>query len=214
MKIEVKNVSKSFKKVPVLENININFEPGNIYALVGRNGSGKSVFLKLLCGFYKPDAGEILIDGIDIIKNGDFPPSTRALIDSPSFLPELSGLENLSLLAKVQSNLTKEDIEKTLEMVNLTEEMNKNYIFYSYGMKQKLGIAQVLMENPDLMIFDEPFNGIEEKTVIKLREIFLKLKEENKIIIISTHIKDDVKLLADYIYQFDDKRITLIENVE
>ncbi len=99
-------------------------------------------------------------------------------------------------------------------MVNLTEEMNKNYMFYSYGMKQKLGIVQVLMENPDLMIFDEPFNGIEEKTVVKLRKIFLKLKKEKKIIIISTHIKDDVKLLADYIYQFDDKKITLIENVE
>lgn len=206
MKIEIKNVSKTFKNIEILRNINIVLEQGKIYGLIGRNGSGKSVFLKMLCAFYEPTNGEILYDGINIIKEKRFPPNTRALIEKPSFIPDMSGYENLELLASIQNIIGRAEIIDALEKTNLADEKNKKYCNYSLGMKQKLGIAQVIMENPCIMIFDEPFNGIEEKTAIKLRE-FLKEEKKNKIIIIASHIKDDIEGLADIIYTFDDDTI-------
>ncbi|MDD2434877.1 MAG: ABC transporter ATP-binding protein [Bacilli bacterium] len=206
MKIEVRNVSKSFKNIDVLRNINITLEQGKIYGLIGRNGSGKSVFLKMLCAFYEPTSGEILYDGINIIKEKKFPPNTRALIEKPSFIPDISGYENLELLASIQDIIGRSEIIDALEKTNLLSEKDKKYSDYSLGMKQKLGIAQVIMENPNIMILDEPFNGIEEKTAIKLRK-FLKEEKTNKIIIIASHIKDDIEGLADIIYTFDDGTI-------
>ena len=199
MEIIVKELSKKFKKVTILENINMKFESGKIYGIVGRNGSGKSVFLKILCSFYKPTTGEILFDNI----NNNFPPSVRALIENPTFFPDLTGFENLKLLSSIQNKIGDEEIIKTLDQVNLLSEKDKKYSEYSLGMKQKLGIAQVLMENPDVMIFDELFNGIEEKTVEKIRNILLELKNQNKIIIVTSHIKEDIDVLSDEVYKFD-----------
>lgn len=211
MKIEVKNISKKFKKITVLENINMNLESGKIYGIVGRNGSGKSVFLKILCSFYKPTTGEILFDGINYNSNNNFPPSTRALIEHPTFLPDLTGYENLELLANVQNKIGKDEINKSLELVNLIGEKNKKYSEYSLGMKQKLGIAQVLMENPNIMVFDELFNGIEEITVEKIRTLLLELKKQNKIIIVTSHIKEDIEILSDEIYKFDNGKVERIK---
>ncbi len=207
MKIEYKNVSKRFKDNEVLSNINLNFKSGKIYGLYGRNGSGKSVFLKLLCGFYVPTSGEILYNSVNLNEKLLYPDNLRALIEKPSFFPDISGFDNLKLLADIQNKITDKDILKTLEMVNLIDEKDKKYGKYSLGMKQKLGIAQVLMENPQIMIFDEPFNGVEEKTVKKLIQ-YLKENKEEKIIIISTHIKEDLKSLSDTIYYFDDGKIS------
>lgn len=204
MKIEVKNVSKKFKNVEVLHDLNVTFESGKIYGLIGRNGTGKTVFLKMLCAFYEPSSGEILYDGVNVIKAKEFPPSTRALIEKPNFLSDLTGLENLELLAKIQNKITKKEILYSLEQVNLLEEKDKKFKNYSLGMKQKLGIAQVLMENPKVLILDEPFNGIEERTASKLREILNTEKKKDKIIIIASHIKEDIEQLADAVYQFDD----------
>lgn len=210
MLIEFKNISKDFKKVNILHDINIAFESGKIYGLVGRNGTGKSVFLKLLCGFYTPTTGEILFDGENIIKNRTFPKDTRALIEKPNFLPDLTGLENLELLALIQKKITKDDIITTLSKVNLENDMNKKYNEYSLGMKQKLGVAQVLMEDPTIMVFDEPFNGIEEKTAIKLRTLLIEERNKGKLIIIASHIKEDITQLADIVYNFDDGTLTKI----
>lgn len=204
MKIEIKNVSKDFKEVVILKDINVIFESGKIYGLIGKNGSGKSVFLKMLCGFYKPTSGEILFDGENIIKNNTFPKNTRALIEKPNFLPDLSGFENLELLASIQRIIGKQEIIEALDKVNLSEDKDKKYKKYSLGMKQKLGIAQVLMENPNVIILDEPFNGIEEKTANKLREVLIKEREAGKLIIIASHIQEDIEKLADIVYKFDD----------
>ena len=204
MKIEVKNVTKKFKNNTVLDNINLTFESGNIYGLVGRNGSGKSVLLKMICAFYEPTDGEILFDGINVIKNHDFPKDTRALIENPSFLPDLTGYENLKILADIQKKIGRKEIEDALETVNLISEKDKKYSQYSLGMKQKLGLAQVFMEDPQIMILDEPFNGVENKTAEKLREYLLEEKNKGKIIIIATHIQEDINELADYVYEFDD----------
>ena len=203
MKIEVKNLSKSFKDISIINNINIKFESGNIYGLYGRNGSGKSVFLKLLCGFYRPTEGEILYDGINLDGNLKFPQNLRALIEKPSFFPELTGYENLKLLAQIQNKISDKEILESLETVNLIQEKDKKFSKYSLGMKQKLGIAQAIMENPDIIILDEPFNGVEQVSVEKIINYLKNEKMKNKIIIFCTHIKEDLDKLADKIYYFD-----------
>lgn len=203
MKIEVKNASKRFRRNLVLKDVNAIFESGYIYGLSGRNGAGKSVFLKILCGLYKPSSGEVLFDGKKYDKDDLHLLNMRALIEKPNFFPELTGYENLELLAKIQNKIGKKEIEDTLRKVNLSEEKDKKYKEYSLGMKQKLGIAQVLMEDPDIIILDEPFNGIEEVSVKKISEILKEQKEKGKIIILSTHIKEDLINLSDVIYYFD-----------
>ena len=209
MKIQIKNLSKSFKGITILDNVSIEFESGKIYGLIGRNGSGKSVFLKLLCNFYVPTSGEILYDGLNINEKNIFLPDTRALIEKPSFLPDLSGFDNLKLLASIQGKIGDKEINESLKKVNLFDDKDKKYKIYSLGMKQKLGIAQVLMEDTKVMILDEPFNGIEEKTAYKLRNILKEEVKKDKIIIIASHIKEDVFELADVVYKFDDGKVEI-----
>ena len=169
-------------------------ESGKIYGFIGRNGSGKSVLLKMICGFYVPTSGCILLDSYDYIANNSFPNDTRALIEKPSFLSDLTGFENLKLLASIKNEITDDDIKRTMEMVNLSNnDANKKYSKYSLGTKQKLGIAQVLMENPKMLILDEPFNGVENETANKIRKVLIEEKKKNKIIIIASHIKEDRK---------------------
>ena len=204
MIIEVKNVSKSFKGVSVLNHVNLKFQSGKIYSLVGSNGSGKSVLLKLLCGFYEPTEGEILQDGVNYIKEKKFPVSTRCLIEKPSFLPELSGFKNLKLLASIQNKISDQDILNAFETVNLMQDKDKKYGKYSLGMKQKLGIAQVLMEDPTVFILDEPFNGIEKESTKRLRKVLKELAKKDKIIIIASHMEDDINGFDDEIYEFND----------
>lgn len=207
MKIEIKNVSKNFKDINVLNNVNLSFEDGKIYGFIGTNGSGKTVLLKMICAFYEPTSGEILFDDKNIIKNQEFPPSTRALIEKPTFLPDLSGRDNLKLLASIQNKIGDYEIDKVLDAVGLKDAADKIYHKYSLGMKQKLGIAQVLMEDPKIMIFDEPFNGLDDGSSKNIRKILLKEKKKGKIILIATHIKADVDELCDVVYKVDNGKI-------
>ena len=207
MKLEIKNLEKKFGKNTILKDVNLTFTDGKIYGFVGRNGSGKSVFLKLICGFYTPTSGEILLDGVNYTLSNAFPENTRALIEKPKFLPDLTGYENLELLASLQNKIGQKEIEETLKKLNLFEEKDKKYSKYSLGMKQKLGIAQVLMEDPQLMIFDEPFNGVENETAASIRELLLQEKKKKKIILIASHIKEDITSLADVVYEFDGGKI-------
>lgn len=206
MKLEIKNVEKKFNSNYVLNDINLTMENGKIYGFVGRNGSGKTVLLKLICGFYKPTDGEILLDGYNYIKNNEYPKNTGALIENPSFLPYLSGYDNLKLLADINKKIKKEDIDNILKLVNLYDDRNKIVFKYSLGMKQKLGIAQAIMENQDLIILDEPFNGVEKESASKIRD-YLKTIKENKIIIISTHVSEDLDNFVDVVYKIEDGRI-------
>lgn len=207
MKLEIKNLEKKFGKNTILKDVNLTFTDGKIYGFVGRNGSGKSVFLKLICGFYTPTSGEILLDGVNYTLSNAFPENTRALIEKPKFLPDLTGYENLELLASLQNKIGQKEIEETLKKLNLFEEKDKKYSKYSLGMKQKLGIAQVLMEDPQLMIFDEPFNGVENETAANIRALLLQEKKKKKIILIASHIKEDITSLADVVYEFDGGKI-------
>ena len=207
MKIEVQNLEKKFKNNTILSDVNLEFTSGHIYGLAGCNGSGKSVFLKILCGLYKPTLGIVLFNGKNYHLDNMFVPNLRALIEKPSFFPDLTGYENLELLAKIQNKISSNEILSSLKRVNLIEEKDKLYKEYSLGMKQKLGIAQVIMENPDILILDEPFNGIEEETVKKISNYLLELKHLGKLIIISSHIKEDLNYLCDEIYYFNNGKV-------
>ena len=207
MKIEIKKVSKKFKNIEVLKNVSMTLESGHIYGFTGHNGSGKTVLLKLICAFLEPTTGEILFDGKNVIKENSFPPSTRALIEKPNFLSDLTGYENLELLARIQNIIGEKEIEDTLKKVGLEEDKDKLYYKYSLGMKQKLGIAQVLMEDPEILILDEPFNGLDENSIKNIRKNLLKEKEKGKLIILATHDKEDIKVLCDEIYKFNDGTI-------
>ena len=202
MKIEIKNVSKKFKNNLVLDKVNLTFTTGHIYGLKGRNGSGKSVFLKILAGLYTPSEGEVLFDNKKFNPKKEYPPNMRALIENPTFFANMTGYENLKLLAKIQGKISNKEILEALELVNLISEKDKKYNKYSLGMKQKLGIAQVFMENPEILILDEVFNGLEENTVLKLKDYLKEIKKE-KIIIITSHQKEDLEFLCDKIYFFD-----------
>ena len=207
MKIEIKNVTKKIDKEMVLNDISLSLNSGTIYGLVGRNGSGKSMLLKTICGFVKPDKGYVIVNGEDIYKNNTFPKNTEALIERPNYLPELTGFENLKMLASINKKIDDTEILNTLKKVNLLDEKDKKFKKYSLGMKQKLGIAQVLMENPDIMILDEPFNGLEEESANKIRKILLEEKEKGKLIIIATHIKEDIDELCNVIFHIDKGKI-------
>lgn len=201
MKLEINKLSKKFGDTIVINDVSLTFTGGNIYGFIGRNGSGKSVFLKMICGFYTPTSGNILLDGKDYIADKEFPQDTRALIEKPKFLPDLTGYENLELLASVQDIIGKKEIDEVIKKLNLEKDANKKYSKYSLGTKQKLGIAQVLMENPNLIILDEPFNGVENETAEKIRSILLEEKKKGKLILIASHIKEDIYGLADVVYE-------------
>lgn len=207
MKIVLDHVTKEFDHNVIIDDVDITLEKDHIYGFVGRNGSGKSVLFKLICGFYKPTKGKVLINNVDLNEKDVFPESTRVLIEKPNFLSDISGIENLRMLAAIQHKIGEKEIRETLELVNLEEaDWKKKFHKYSLGMKQKLGIAQVLMENPNIMIFDEPFNGIDMKSTKKIKELIGNNKKD-KIILITSHIKEDIISLADQIYLFDDGNI-------
>lgn len=206
MKITINNLTKKFKDEIVLNNINMTLERGNIYGIIGQNGSGKSVLLKIICAFYIPSQGEVLIDNINYCNGKNFPKNLRALIEKNAFLPDISGFNNLKLLAKIENKITDEDINESLKIVNLYEEKDKIFSKYSMGMKQKLGIASVLMEDPEIIILDEPFNGIDEESKEKITNELIKIKN-NKIIIITSHIKDEITSLCDHVFEMKNGKI-------
>lgn len=203
MKIKLVDISKKFKDVTILENINVEFKPGKIYGLVGRNGAGKSVLLKIICGFYNPTSGQVLFNDKCINLEKEFAPSTRALIERPNFLPDATGYQNLHLLASIQGNIGEKEIIDTLEKINLLTEKDKKYSKYSLGMKQKLGIAQVLMEDPEVEILDEPFNGIDDESKEMITKVLLEEKKKGKTIILATHMKEDLNNLCDVVFKIE-----------
>ena len=203
--ITLKNVTKIMDNNVILDNINLNLEEGKIYGLVGRNGSGKSILLEVICGFLKPTEGIVLVDNKDLSKELVFPESIAALIERKNYILDLNAFDNLFMIASIKNIIGQKEIEDTLKLVNLAND-NKSFKKYCLGMKQKLGIAQVLMEKPKIMILDEPFNGVEDETVLKIRE-YLKSIKKDKIIIIATHLKDDVINLCDEVIEIKNGKI-------
>lgn len=201
--IEVRNVTKCFKEYKALDDVSLSFERGKIHGLIGRNGSGKTVLFKCICGFLKIDSGEILVDGKKIGKEKESPDSLGVIIESPGFLPGYSGYQNLSFLAGIRGKIHKQEIYQVIRRVGLDPDSRKHVGKYSMGMRQRLGIAQAIMENPALLILDEPMNGLDNQGVKEVRELLLKLKEEGKTILIASHNREDISVLCDTVAEID-----------
>ena len=204
MEIKLENVSKRFKNENVLKGISYSFESGKIYSIVGRNGSGKSVLLKIIAGLYLQDKGNVLFDNKNYNMINEIPDNLGIVIEQPSFINDLTGLENLKLLASIRNVATERDIVESLEIVNLKDDMNKKYSKYPLGMRQKLSIAQAIMEHQKVILLDEPFNGIDRQSVVAIKEYLKRVKNEDKLIIITTHIMDDVVDLSDVMLYIED----------
>ena len=174
-----------------------------IYGFVGRNGSGKSILFKGICGLLNISNGKIIIKGKEIGKDIDFYDNLGAVLDGAGFLPNLSSFDNLKLLASIRNKISDSDIKSALNKVGLDPNDKKKYKKYSLGMKQKLALAQAIMENPELLILDEPFNGLDSYSVKDIREMLIDYKKEGKTILISSHIKEDIDILCDEVYELD-----------
>lgn len=205
--IVIENLSKSYDENTIFSDVNMIFEPGKIYGLIGRNGSGKTLLLKCICGFVTPDTGVIKIDNKLMKKDCEFLPNAGFLIEQPGFLNDLSGYSNLKYIASIQNIVGKREICDTLCIVGLDPKSKKKVGNYSLGMKQRLGIAQAIMEDPNIIILDEPMNGLDDSGVKMIRNILLKLKQEGKLIIVASHYKEDIDLLCDEVLCCSNGRI-------
>lgn len=201
--IEIVNYTKIFKGTTVLKNINLNIIRGKCYGIVGRNGSGKTLIFKSICGFIRPTSGYVMVNGLKIGFDVDFPDDVGALIEQPGFLPNYNAFDNLKFLANIRNEIGNKEIEKVLKFVELYPIDNKLVKEYSLGMKQRLGIAQAIMEDPEILILDEPFNGLDKEGVKNLKEKLIELKEKGKTILMTSHIYQDIEELSDYIYEVD-----------
>ncbi len=199
MYIKVEDLTKTIKGSTVLKKVNLEFNSGKIYGIVGKNGSGKTMLLRSIAGLIKPTHGTVYVDGQILYKDISFPPEMGIIIEKPDLLEQLSGLENLKFLAEIKNIVSEEQIIEFMKMFSLDPHSKKPLKKYSLGMKQKIGIIQAIMENQKLLILDEPFNALDESTVIILRDLFKEYKNEDKLLIITSHHADDINFLCDEI---------------
>ena len=195
------------KKAPILRDINLEFTGGKVYGLRGKNGSGKTMLMRAICGLITPDSGIIDIDGKILGKDISFPESIGVLIENPSFIGNYTGFKNLKVLASIQNRIGDEQIRKALEDIGLDPDDKRTYRKYSLGMKQKLGIAAAVMENPDIIILDEPINALDDVSVEKVHDILEEQKKRGAVIIIACHDKEELDQLSDEIIEISDGRI-------
>lgn len=201
--IQVKGVGLTIKRDVILKDVDLNLERGKIHGIVGRNGSGKTMLMKCICGFVKPTSGKVNVDGKIIGKDVDFPQNVGIIIETPGFIPYYSGYRNLKILAGLRRKIDNDDIKETMKIVGLEGAEDKLVRKYSLGMRQRLGLAQAMMEKPDIYILDEPMNGLDNEGVEDMRKILLALKKEGKTILLVSHNSEDIKILCDEIYYMD-----------
>ena len=206
--IEVIDLVKKYQDQEVLKKISCTFEKGKIAGLIGRNGAGKTVLMKCICGFVIPTEGEIRIDGrklrgrkeADLTKIG-------MIIENPAFLEAYTGYQNLAFLARINGIIGKEKIRKTLRMVGLDPDSRKKVGKYSMGMRQRLALAQAVMEDQEILILDEPMNGLDNRGVEEMRKLLLEFRGQGKTILLASHSQEDIRVLCDKIYEMDQGEI-------
>lgn len=205
--VEVKNFKKILKGNVILSDINLKLYKGKVYGFKGKNGSGKSMLFRAISGLIKPTEGEVIVNGKKIGKDISFPENLGILIEYPGFLPDFTGFKNLKYLADINKKINHDDIKATLKAVGLNPEDNRKFKKYSLGMKQRLGIAQAVMENPDIVILDEPTNALDSDGIQLINKIIQDLKNQNKLILISNHNKEEMEMIADEIYTIHEGKL-------
>lgn len=205
--IVIKNYSKIIKGSHVLNNINLELDKGQIYGFIGRNGSGKTMLFRAICGLIKPTTGEVFVDNYSISKDIDFPKSCGVIIETPGFWDELTGFECLKILAGIKKIINDDEICNWMNRFNLNPKDKRTYKKYSLGMKQKLALVQAFMENPDLIILDEPTNSLDETSVLDLRNIIIEQKKRGATILLASHHKEDIEILCDKIFRIDNGQL-------
>ncbi len=202
--IKIDKLNKSIKGAVILNDISMAMTSGKIYGFKGKNGSGKTMLMRAICGLIIADSGTVSIDGRILHRDIQFPKSIGVLIENPSFLPQYTGTKNLKLLASLSSNISDEDIKKALQRVGLDPEDKRTFRKYSLGMKQKLGIANAIMGEPDIIILDEPINALDEESAHNIKKVLLEIRDRDKLIIIACHDKEELEFLSDIIYEIKD----------
>lgn len=205
--IHINNLTLKIKDDIILSNINLHIRKGEITGLIGRNGCGKTMLIKCITGFVKPTEGEVIFAGKKIGQDTDFPSDTGIIIETPTFVPYYSGFKNLMELASLQRKIGKIEVEEVLKRVGLYDARNKLVRKYSLGMKQRLGIAQALMENPDTLILDEPMNGLDKECVNLIRDILAELRNQGRTILLVSHNAEDIEILCDEIYEMENSTV-------
>ena len=210
--VSVQNLHKSFGEDEVLKGVTRDFEEGKIHGIVGNNGSGKTVLMKCICGFLRPTSGKVLVRYREVGKDMDFPENMGIIIETPGFLPGLTGMKNLRLLASLQKKVGNETIADTIRRVGLDPTLKKPVGKYSLGMRQRLGIAQAIMENPSLLILDEPLNGLDKHGVQEMRALIKGLRDEGKTILLASHNQGDIDELCDTVCEMDGGIMTMVRD--
>ena len=212
--VSVQNVSKDFGQERVLKSVSRDFEKGKIHGIVRNNGSGKTVLMKCICGFLLPTEGKVIVNGKHVGRDVDFPPDLGVIIETPGFLPNMTGVKNLEILASLNKKIGLAEIADTIRRVGLDPHMKKPVGKYSLGMRQRLGIAQAIMENPNLLILDEPLNGLDKHGVREMRDLIKGLKADGKTILLASHNQGDIDELCDTVCEMDDGIMTAIRGYE
>lgn len=208
--ISVKNVTKKFRKNTVLKNVSLDIEKGTVTGLIGRNGSGKTVLMKCILGLVSPSSGSITVREKIVGKDIDIPDNVGVIIETPGFLPNFSAYNNLMQLAKIRGKIGKDEVRAAIKLVGLDPDNKKHVGKYSLGMRQRLGLAQAIMEDPDILILDEPLNGLDKESAADMRKFLLGLKNQGKTLLIASHSAEDVDALCDAVYEMDKGKLEKI----
>lgn len=209
--LEIKQLTKVIKGNTVLNKVDLELEKGQIYGFIGRNGSGKTMLFRAICGLIKPSDGSIIIDGEKINEDISFPRSVGVIIENPGFWSSYTAFENLKILSQIKKVINDNDILEALDKVGLGESAHVKYKKFSLGMKQKLAIVQAIMEKPDLLILDEPTNGLDEESCELVRDLLIKEKQRGATILIASHNSEDINKLADKKFKIDKGILTILD---
>lgn len=201
--IKVQNVTKKYKEYTVVNNVDLTIERGSMAGLIGRNGSGKTILMKMICGLIAPTSGSIFVNKKRVGYDCDIPENIGVIIETPGFLPNFSAYQNLMQLAKINHKIGKNEVRDAIKKVGLNPDDKKHVGKYSLGMRQRLGLAQAIMEDPELLILDEPMNGLDRNGVIEIRGYLLGLKNSGKTILITSHSAEDIDVLCESVYEMD-----------
>lgn len=212
--IKIENVSKKIKSNMILKNIDMELTSGHIYGFRGKNGCGKTMLMRCICGLIIPTEGKIIINGKELHKDIKIPESVGALIENPAFLPQYTGFKNLKMLASLKGKISDEEVKLAINRAGLDPDDKRTYKKYSLGMKQKLGIANAIMGEPDIIVLDEPINALDEISVENVKKVFLELKEKGKLIIAACHDREELEYLCDIIYELKDGEIAGMEMMD